>query len=76
MVFSSGKALTTAQVWTSQATYDGAFKRFFLLVGREIDAPAAARLGRGGQVEEGRCGPAREGRHDLSKPGEFSVARP
>ena len=36
MVFSSGKALTTAEVWTSQATYDGAFKRFFLLVGREI----------------------------------------
>ena len=36
MVFSSGKALTTARVWVSQATYDGAFKRFFMLVGREI----------------------------------------
>ena len=36
MVFSSGKALTTARVWTSQSTYDGAFKRFFMLVGREI----------------------------------------
>ena len=36
MVFSSGKTLTTARVWVSQATYDGAFKRFFMLVGREI----------------------------------------
>jgi endonuclease/exonuclease/phosphatase family metal-dependent hydrolase len=36
MVFSSGKALTTARVWTSQSTYDGAFKRFFMLVGREL----------------------------------------
>jgi len=36
LVFSAAKELTTAQVWTSQATYDGAFKRFFLLVGREI----------------------------------------
>jgi len=36
MVFSSGKSLTTAQVWTSKSTYDGAFKRFFLLVGREL----------------------------------------
>ena len=36
MVFSSGKTLTTARVWTSQSTYDGAFKRFFMLVGREI----------------------------------------
>jgi hypothetical protein len=36
MVFSSGSTLTTAQIWTSQATYDGAFRRFFLLVGREI----------------------------------------
>ena len=27
---------TTARVWASQATYDGAFKRFFMLVGREI----------------------------------------
>jgi hypothetical protein len=36
MVFSSGKALTTARVWTSQSIYDGAFKRFFMLVGREI----------------------------------------
>jgi endonuclease/exonuclease/phosphatase family metal-dependent hydrolase len=35
-VFSAAKTLTTAQVWTSQATYDGAFKRFFLLVGREV----------------------------------------
>ncbi len=36
MVFSSGKALTTARVWVSQTIYDGAFKRFFMLVGREI----------------------------------------
>jgi endonuclease/exonuclease/phosphatase family metal-dependent hydrolase len=35
-VYSAARTLTTAQVWTSQATYDGAFKRFFLLVGREI----------------------------------------
>jgi hypothetical protein len=36
MVFSSGKTLTTARIWTSQTIYDGAFKRFFMLVGREI----------------------------------------
>ena len=36
MVFSSGRALTTARVWMSQTIYDGAFKRFFMLVGREI----------------------------------------
>jgi endonuclease/exonuclease/phosphatase family metal-dependent hydrolase len=36
LVYSSGSALTTAKVWTSQATYDGAFTRFFKLVGREI----------------------------------------
>ncbi len=35
-VFSTSKSLTHARVWTSQATYDGAFKRFFMLVGREI----------------------------------------
>ncbi len=35
-VFSTAHALSTAQVWTSQATYDGAFRRFFLLVGREL----------------------------------------
>ena len=35
-VFSTAHSLTTARVWTSQATYDGAFKRFFMLVGREI----------------------------------------
>jgi hypothetical protein len=36
MVFSAGRSLMTAQIWTSQATYDGAFKRFFKLVGREL----------------------------------------
>jgi hypothetical protein len=35
-VFSTAHSLTNAKVWTSQATYDGAFRRFFLLVGREI----------------------------------------
>ena len=35
-VYSTAHSLTNAQVWTSQATYDGAFKRFFKLVGREI----------------------------------------
>jgi endonuclease/exonuclease/phosphatase family metal-dependent hydrolase len=35
-VFSSAHALSTARVWTSQGIYDGAFRRFFLLVGREI----------------------------------------
>jgi endonuclease/exonuclease/phosphatase family metal-dependent hydrolase len=35
-VYSSSKLPTSAQVWTSKATYDGAFRRFFLLVGREI----------------------------------------
>jgi endonuclease/exonuclease/phosphatase family metal-dependent hydrolase len=35
-VFSTAHSLTTAQVWTSKATYDGAFKRFFMLVGREL----------------------------------------
>jgi endonuclease/exonuclease/phosphatase family metal-dependent hydrolase len=35
-VFSTSKSLTHARVWTSKATYDGAFKRFFLLVGREL----------------------------------------
>jgi hypothetical protein len=35
-VYSAARTLTTAQVWTSQAVYDGAFKRFFLLVGREL----------------------------------------
>jgi endonuclease/exonuclease/phosphatase family metal-dependent hydrolase len=35
-VFSAAKALMTAQVWTSQTTYDGAFKRFFKLVGRQL----------------------------------------
>ncbi len=36
MVFSTAHTLTTARIWTSQATYDGAFKRFFKLVGREL----------------------------------------
>ena len=36
MVFSTAHALSTARIWTSQATYDGAFKRFFKLVGREL----------------------------------------
>ncbi len=36
MVFSAGNTLTTATIWTSQAYYDGAFVRFFKLVGREI----------------------------------------
>jgi endonuclease/exonuclease/phosphatase family metal-dependent hydrolase len=36
MVYSAARTLTTARIWTSQATYDGAFKRFFKLVGREI----------------------------------------
>jgi hypothetical protein len=35
-VFSTAHTLSTARVWTSKATYDGAFRRFFLLVGREI----------------------------------------
>ena len=35
-VFSTSTSLTHARVWTSKATYDGAFKRFFLLVGREL----------------------------------------
>ncbi len=35
-VFSTAHTLTTARVWTSKATYDGAFKRFFMLVGREL----------------------------------------
>jgi endonuclease/exonuclease/phosphatase family metal-dependent hydrolase len=35
-VFSTAHSYSTVKVWTSQATYDGAFKRFFMLVGREI----------------------------------------
>ena len=35
-VFSTAHSSSRAKVWTSQATYDGAFKRFFLLVGREL----------------------------------------
>ncbi len=35
-VYSAAAALTTARIWTSKTIYDGAFKRFFLLVGREI----------------------------------------
>ena len=36
MVFSAGHVLMAAKIWTSQAPYDGAFKRFFKLVGREL----------------------------------------
>jgi endonuclease/exonuclease/phosphatase family metal-dependent hydrolase len=36
MVFSAGQTLMTARIWTSQSYYDGAFVRFFKLVGREI----------------------------------------
>jgi hypothetical protein len=36
MVFSASHTLMSAKIWTSQATYDGAFKRFFKLVGREL----------------------------------------
>lgn len=36
LVYSTDRTLTTARVWTAQQSYDGAFIRFFRLVGREV----------------------------------------
>jgi endonuclease/exonuclease/phosphatase (EEP) superfamily protein YafD len=36
MVYSTAGTLSTARVWTSQRSYDGAFTRFFRLVGRSV----------------------------------------
>jgi endonuclease/exonuclease/phosphatase (EEP) superfamily protein YafD len=36
MVYTTARTLSTARVWTTQRSYDGAFTRFFRLVGRTV----------------------------------------